>query len=72
MAKNDVDKLHKQKGEKNKPITRMKAERNVWVHSQLRTEGSQWRRREGRREGERGGERGEKEKKNNEGIILEN
>lgn len=51
MAKNDVDKLHKQKGEKNKPITRMKAERNVWVYSQLQTQG-----------GERGGRGSERER----------
>lgn len=63
MAKNDVDKLHKQKGEKNKPITRMKAERNVWVYSQLQTQGGERREREQEREGG---------KKNNEGIILEN
>lgn len=43
---------------KNKPITRMKAERNVWVYSQLQTKGGEWRERE--------------REKNNEGIILEN
>lgn len=58
MAKNDVDKLHEQKGGKNKPITRMKAERNVWLYAQLQTQAGE------RRERERG--------KNNEGIILEN
>ena len=58
MAKNDVDKLHKQKG-KNKPITRMKAERNVWVYSQLQTQGG-WKERE------------REETNNNEGMILEN
>lgn len=39
----------------------MKAERNVWVYSQLQTKGGEWRARGREREG-----------KNNEGVILEN
>lgn len=49
----------RQRGEgKKKPITRMKAKRNVWLYSQLQTQAGEG--------------RGKKKEINNEGIILEN